>query len=264
MLRLIDGIEIKIKNNMKKIIIALSLIPIVTFAITNEQKEAMLKASIEVLKKQGLVTPNSGVQVLSRQELMSSDWQKKKELEQPHQLKTKGYIHETSNRAYELLHFQEVIKRNKAIEAKMHRPDESHMRHHVDDMLMAYQYVGVPQSEMTEFIGIAPAGTYVKEPAMGWSGAVEFFKTSFGTCAYIENNLTISHGAVRVAEEDATSDVNGKVTLVDVRGNENSGFLYQVEWFDNNFIRTLECANEKYSPDITKAVIELAIRTDKA
>ncbi|STX50965.1 Uncharacterised protein [Legionella busanensis] len=249
---------------MKKIIIALSLIPVVTFAITNDQKETVVKASIQALKKQGLVTPDSGVQIVPRQDLTSPDWQKKKEIEQAHQLKTKGYIHETSDRAYELLHFKDVIKRNEAIEAKMHRPDESHMRHNVADMLMAYPYVGVPQSEMTEFIGIAPAGTYVKEPVIGWSGAVEFFKTKFGTCAYIENNLHISHGAARVAEEDATFDVNGKVTLVDVRGNESSGFLYQVEWFDNHFIRTLECANEKYSPAIKKATLELANRIDKA
>ncbi|WP_419420727.1 hypothetical protein ACNVED_05370 [Legionella sp. D16C41] len=249
---------------MKKVLIAFSFIPVVTFAITDEQKETMVQASIQTLKQQGLVTPDSGVEIVPRQALMLPDWQKNKEIEQTHQLKTKGYINETSDRAYELLHFKEVIKRNEAIEAKMHLPDESHMRHNVAELLMAYPYSGVPQSEMKEFIGIAPAGTYVKKPVIGWSGAVEFFKTTFGMCAYTENNLHISHGAARVAEEDATSDVNGKATLVDVRGNESSGFLYQVEWFDNHFIRKLECATEIYSLNVTEATIELARRTDKA
>ncbi|WP_131782771.1 hypothetical protein [Legionella gresilensis] len=249
---------------MKKLLIVLSFMPAIAFAITNAEKEAMTKSSIQALKNKGFITPDSGIQVVPRQDLSQPEWQKKKEIEQAQQLKTKGYIEETSDRAYELLHFRKVMKRNEAIEAKMYRPDESHMRYHVADMLTAYPYVGVPQSKMTEFIGIAPSGTYVKEPVIGWSGAVEFFKTTFGMCAYIENNLTISHGAARVAEEDASFDVNGKVTLIDVRGNENSGFLYKVEWFDKQFIRTLECANEKYSPDITDATIELAKHTDKA
>lgn len=249
---------------MKKAIVALCIIPFTAFAVTDEQKQAAMQANYKELKKMGLVTPNDGVQVAPRETILSSDWQKQKELAQTKELKTRGYINETSDRAYELLHFKDVIKQHKSIEAKMSKPNESHMRYAVGDMVMAYTYRGVPEKEMTEFIGIAPVGTYVNEPVTGWSGAVEFFKTKFGSCAFTENNINVSHGAARVSEEDATYEINGKITLVDVIGNQSSGFLYRVNWFDNNFIRNLECANENFSKEFTKNTVELAKEIDKA
>lgn len=247
---------------MKRFVIILGLIPSLAFSFTDAEKDIFTQENIKVLQSKGLPTPDSGVELVPRSSLMSSDWQKQKDEKANLNQKKLGYVKEDSARAQELLHFDEVVKTNQAAEAKMYKPSDTHLRHSVSDVLMAYTYVGVPEAEMKEFLGIAPAGSYVNSPTLGWSGAVEFFRNSIGTCAYTENNLRISHGAARIAQEDARKDVNGKITLVFITGTDASGYLYRVKWFDNNFIRELECANSKYSVNTIKAVIDLAKRID--
>jgi len=247
---------------MKKIIIALSLVPMIAFAIKDAQKDAFNKANIEALKKKGLPVPETGVQLISQENMNFKDWQREKFSEERQELKSKGYISKNSDRAYELMHIQAKIKKMKPFETKMFKGNETHMRKKAEDIPFAYTFLGVPKQEMSEFYGIAPAGTYVKTPQSGWTGAVEFFKTTFAHCAYTENNMLAAHGAAQVAEEEAQDDVNGKVTLIDVEGNKSSGFLYRVNWFDNNFNRNLECATKEFSNDIRNQTIELAKKID--
>jgi len=45
--------------------------------------------------------------------------------------------------------------------------------------------------------------------------------------------------------------------------NEESGFVYLVEWWDKKFKRTLECASKHYSETTAKATIELAKKIDR-
>ncbi len=237
------------------IIACMALLPTVTFAITplsDSNSYAIRQSEIKILDKKGLVLPDSGVQIVPRSSL---------NIPIDDQDDTEDH-NKSSKRAYELLHFKDVMKQTSIMEAKMFKPYQTYMRHNVDEMPFAYTYVGVPKTQMTEFIGIAPAGMYIKN--FGWSGAVEFFKTDFATCAYTENNLNISHGGVRIAEEDVKYDVNGKISIIETEGNQISGWLYQVSWFDSNFIRTLECANIDYSQSIEIKTIVLAKIIDKA
>lgn len=249
---------------MKKIIVALSIIPVLAFAMTTEQQESLNQANIEELKKMGLPTPDSGVQLVTQKNMKMKGWQAQKSLAASKELKEKGYINKSSDRAYELMNIQDQIKKMQPLQAKMFKSIESHMRKKAEDIPFAYSYIGVPQGEMTEFYGIAPVGTYVKNPQDGWTGAVEFFKTSFAHCAYTENNMVAAHGAAQIAEEEAQNDVNGKITLIDIEGNESTGYLYRVNWFDNIFNRNLECATKAFSKDIRSAVIELSKKIDKA
>ena len=97
----------------------------------------------------------------------------------------------------------------------------------------------------------------------GWVGAVQYFvNKNIGNCSFAENNVRLSHGSVVVAKELAREDVNGKVTVVNVTGDPGDGFLYEVEWYDQTFFRTLQCANKKFSPYLTEQVITLAKRID--
>ncbi|PJD92671.1 MAG: hypothetical protein CK424_03540 [Legionella sp.] len=99
--------------------------------------------------------------------------------------------------------------------------------------------------------------TFVKDK--GWVGVSEVFeKAGVGLCNYNENNLKYSHGAIILAEEDITRDVNGKATMLDVMGEDSTGYVYNLEWYDNNFFRQLECTNPKYDKSITIKMIEMA------
>lgn len=249
---------------MKKLPIILLALPALAFGITAEQKESFLQQNIQVLKEKGLITPDSGVRVTPRNTLSSPSWTKSKDIADAKQMAELGYIKEDSSRAKYLLHFKDIVKKNAAIEAKMNKPEQTYLRKKTEDMKMAYSYFGVKQSFMDEYIGIAPVGAYVKSPQEGWSGAVQFFKSDLGMCAFTENNIEVSHGAARVAEESARYDINGKISLVNVTGTDASGYLYSVKWFDNTFIRELECANNHFSKQTTAKLIEMAKKVDSS
>ena len=77
-------------------------------------------------------------------------------------------------------------------------------------------------------------------------------------------NVKASGTSALLAMEDVVYDVNNKATIVLVEGSEKSGFIYKVEWYDNENFHELECANMKYSADINDAVVELAKKIDEA
>lgn len=248
---------------MKKIIIALTIIPSLVFAITDEQKDIFNKANIKVLEEKGLPTPGSGVQLVSQESMKMKSWEREKFSEENKELKIKGFIKRESNRAYELINIKSQIEKIQPQKDLVYKGTDSHLRRNVKDIPFAYSYIGAPKDMMIDFYGIAPVGTYVHEPKSGWTGAVEFFKTSFAHCAYTENNMVVSHGAAQIDEEEAKYDVNGKITLIDVEGNDSTGYLYRINWFDNTFNRNLECATKNYSTEVREYTIELAKKIDK-
>jgi hypothetical protein len=48
-----------------------------------------------------------------------------------------------------------------------------------------------------------------------------------------------------------------------VVGTKETGFVYNVEWWDKEFKRSLDCAFEQYSPKILQNTIDLARKIDK-
>lgn len=249
-------------NIMKKTIIALSIIPALALATGNSVDEIM-QSNIEFLKQKGLPTPGSGVQVVPTELVKIDNWQREQYLAQKNQMKSQGYINENSNRAHEIIHIKQEIASLAFRQKGLFKPTDSHLRKSKEEIAFAYSYVGVPSDDVIEYYGIAPVGTYVKEPQSGWTGGVEFFRSNFANCAFTENNILASHGAANISEEYAQYDVNGKVTVIDVQGTNSTGYLYRVNWFDNNFIRNLECAINDYSEQVTRDTIELAKRIDR-
>jgi len=113
-------------------------------------------------------------------------------------------------------------------------------------------------------IGVAPQGAFHEESG-GWSGVAQFFDVkNIGSCSYGVMNVKASGISALLAMEDVVYDVNNKATIILVEGCEKSGFIYKVEWYDNENFHELECANMEYSADINDAVVELAKKIDKA
>lgn len=249
---------------MKKIIIALNIIPALSCAISSEQIEATHKANIEILRKKGLPTPDSGIQLVPQESFKMENWRKEQFNNERKEMLQKGYVEKSSNRAYFLLNLPEKIAKIKALQVNHFKVTDSHLRQNAQEIPFAYTYVGVPNELKLKFYGIAPAWAYSQEAQKGWTGAVEYFKSNFAHCAYTENNIKASHGAGRIAEEVASYTVNGKITLIDVEGNESTGFLYHVNWFDELFNRNLECASNKFSKETLNNTIDLAQKIDSA
>lgn len=247
---------------MKKTIIALSLMPALAFA-ADDARQAILEANYKVLEAQGLPTPKGGVlQVVPSDQIKMAEWQKQKIKSDEAQMKKNGYVRVSSNRAYELIHIESKIKKGFAAEKGMFKGNGSQLRERHEDIPFAYTYAPIPKDSYKVLFGIAPVGTYIQEGQTGWTGAVSFFETDFAQCAYTEDNLVAAHGAARVEESVASYEVNDKVTVIDVEGNESTGFLYRVNWFDSVFNHNLECATPAYSKESTKKTIELAKKID--
>lgn len=252
------------ENIMKKTIIALAILPSLAFAFTEDEQRVFMENNIQVLKEKGLPIPGSGVEVVPASKIKIPAWQKQQFAAEKKEFSKKGYIERSSERAYELMHIKASIDKEKLAKKTFMKPTDSDIRDTPSDMVFAYTYVGVPKGEMLESFGIAPTGTWVKEPQSGWTGAVQFFKTSFAHCAYTENNMVVSQGAARISEDVARYDVNGKVTVIEIEGNASTGYLYQVNWFDNVFNRNLECATMDFSEAVRTETIALAKKIDKA
>lgn len=244
---------------MKKLILALGLIPVIAIGAPSEEMQAEMNKQ---LTKSGLPIPGSGLQVVPNGQIKMTSWQRDKFKADAAEMRVKGYIDETSERAYELMHFDNQVKQRGYSPNPSTNEGDSGLHHSADEIAFSYSYVGVPHAEISEFYGIAPAGAFLQEPQKGWTGAVAFFKTNLSHCAYTEKNMAPGQGAVQVEDNVARSDVNGKLTTVEVMGNENSGFLYNIFWFDVNFYRQLECATASYSTDTLNKTIELAKKID--
>ena len=152
-------------------------------------------------------------------------------------------------------------KEYSARRAIAYNPQDTHLYEVKSNLAMGYGYKGVPANLATKVIGYAPESVYVND---GWAGAVEFFVPNFGgVCAFREVNIEITKSTASIPKEVATYAVNGKLTTVNAVGNKASGFVYEVQWWDKQFRRTLECASKEYSQEVSLKTIELAKKIDK-
>jgi hypothetical protein len=222
----------------------------------------------KILEEYGLTIPGSGIQLVPRSALHLSSEQIKKGAKAEEERRTLGYAVVDTNRPMELLNFHNYAKTQFKLYATNERDQSTHLRKQVNDLKLAFKFKGVPEGNTLAaggnitILGVAPKGGFHQDKG-GWSGAGQFFDAkNIGSCAYSVMNVKASNTAARLAMEDVTYSVNNKVTISFVEGNKNSGFIYKVEWYDDITFHELECANMKYSEDMTKTVIALANQID--
>ncbi|MBA2648974.1 MAG: hypothetical protein H0U75_05100 [Legionella sp.] len=209
------------------------------------------------LEQEGLPVPDSGVKVIPEKQMSSYNETKERRIKAKKDIETLGYINESSPATERLLHLQITASHDLKAHANEINPTSTHLKKSVAELKMAYSPTTVPSTAADEYIGAAPYLTYLQD--RGWVGLIQFFTNkNVGNCSYSENNLKLSHGAIVIAKEDVRDDINGKVTTVEVVGTPEEGFTYSVEWFDNDFFKRVDCANKKYSANLTNAVIDIA------
>ena len=64
-----------------------------------------------------------------------------------------------------------------------------------------------------------------------------------------------------LVEELITYSVNNKPTI-ELVVNDTSGYLYEVEWFQKDYERKLECVSTEYSKETLNQVISMAKEID--
>lgn len=101
------------------------------------------------------------------------------------------------------------------------------------------------------------------ETDRGWSGIKTFFDgKEIGTCSLSVFNIQGSSENIKLNPEGLTYDVNDKASRISVEGSDNSGFVYSVRWYDEKFVRDLECAKSDFKDNIIFQMINLAKKID--
>jgi ferrochelatase len=78
----------------------------------------------------------------------------------------------------------------------------------------------------------------------------------------LETDLKQTKATIRIPADIVTHEVNHKISTSDVQGNSQDGFLYTVEWFDNQLSHKLECVTQTYSRETLSNVITMAKNID--
>lgn len=215
----------------------------------------------ELFIKDGIPLPGSGVHIVDKASIKATNEQKSQTDKFIAMQKTKGYFEKYNEIAVKLLDMPEHSVRELQDHKKLTlSPEDTHLREVKIDLPMNYDYQGIPNNLADTIYGYAPESALVNDK---WNAAVEYFKPHFkGICAYHENNLQLSQSAAYIPKEVVKYLVNGKTTVSGVSGNKDSGYVYEVEWWDKKFKRNLECASKEFSQDTRDATIELAKRID--
>jgi len=178
-----------------------------------------------------------------------------------------GFVKIKEPRAKELMELKQIapihLKKYKGVLS----PTSTHLRPSINELKLAYTFVGVPESDMDKSIGISPYGVYKQikngDDGDGWDGAVQFFdKNGVGSCAFTEHNRKLAHSGVELIKELVSYEVDNKPTILLIKGTKETGYIYKLKWYDATFSRELECANSDYSPKLRADVIELANRIE--
>ena len=209
--------------------------------------------------------PHAGIEIVPLAEMDLSPEELAATISHNNESKTMGYIKNTiSTYPKQLLNIRQQNNLTSASDSKSKDQYNSifvdtHMKTRITNIKLAFKFNGLDISP-SNVIGFAPIGGYV---STGWTGIKEFFiDKSLGTCAFTINNMALLHGGVKISKEAVRYDVNKKPGTLKVEGSNSTGFIYHIDWFDQQYEHDLECANSKYDKKLTESLIAFAQRID--
>lgn len=111
------------------------------------------------------------------------------------------------------------------------------------DINLAFDYIPIRFKGKVKKYGFAPYGIVNEKDE--WLGIVEIFRdASIGYCTYTKYNYKKAGGSISLNGDMVTHKVNKKVTIISVHGLNGVGYMYDINWFDDEFDYKLECANK--------------------
>ena len=121
----------------------------------------------------------------------------------------------------------------------------------------------IPRSlEKLNIIGATAMGLYIKDKN-GWSGYKLFFTLDADTtCAYSFLDLSLSKDKVKLEHGTMRVTVNGKQAYKLAYGSKPSGYVYAVNWYDDDKVYALDCATKRFNKNMLAAIIAMADAID--
>lgn len=168
-------------------------------------------------------------------------------------LKNKGYVEKDNTYTRQLM----KMRMNPPAIARSTQPGSDELKDAVSEIKTTFKFKPVLPNP------VAYAGIGIVTDDGVWSGIKEFFDgKDAGMCTLSVFNISNVKDHIQLNEEGLTYEVNDKPTRITVEGNINSGFMYSIRWYDKNFAREIECANNDTKDSIKVKMIEYAKKVD--
>ena len=132
-------------------------------------------------------------------------------------------------------------------------------------MGVAFDAKEINQSLISSVLGFGASGVYLDN--QGWTAFVEFFEPkdelAGSVCNYQLTSIALNGTSAIMYDDEVKKDVNGKITSYTVKGNDETGYMYSIDWWDSNYYHLLKCANKSFSKKIMSDTVDLASKIDK-
>lgn len=246
------------------------VVPILSLAMTEAQEE---QAKLEIqkiahahLKEMGLPLP--GLEIVKFEEIQRKGSEESAEdsllksqvlaeTTLSERMKTKGYVERYSDGAVYLL----SLKNDEPTAEYDWDPHDTHLKTDLSKIKIAFPYIDTVLVKQPHIIGFSPMGLWANKK--GWTGFTAYFDSpELGICGYTLSNMKEAHGGIRLIDKFIAYDINKKATTLLIEGNETSGFLYVVSWYDPVYMQKLKCATLHFEPIHLPKVVELARKID--
>lgn len=213
--------------------------------------------------KEGLPIPGSGVTIAPSSKLKLKGTIGSKLLNEKIEMKQKGFISSENNEAKTFLNIGAIIS-DQMKKQLVNDPKATTAKKDLSSVGIAFNAKEINQSLISSVLGFGSAGIYLEN--QGWTSFVEFFEPkdiAGSVCNYQLSSIALNGTAAIIYEDEVHKEVNGKITSIQVKGNEETAYMYTVDWWDNDFYHLLNCSNKTFSKEITQKVIDLAKQIDK-
>jgi hypothetical protein len=202
----------------------------------------------------------TGINYVSFKKSSLPDDVKNKMLKNQEELNKNGYVENENSYVDFLLN----IKKGAAQEIRSYKSNpnmlDTHLKSSVSEIQLAITFKEISFIKKDNVIGFAAVNTYSKVKGNeGWEGITEFFTDPIiGTCSYEYDKIK----AVILNKEFTNTMINGKPTHIFIEGTKNTGYLYSINWYTNDRMSMLRCANMKYDRSIMNEMISFSKTID--
>ena len=214
---------------MKKIAILLALAPVIAYAHD-------ISSNIDIVQ---LNSMSFSPELKNEMRAYNSD------------MKNKGYIEKDN--AY----IHQLLKIKTASNARSTQLGSNELKDSESDIKITFKFTSVLPNP------VAYSGIGIETNTGTWSGIKEFFDgKEAGMCSLSVFDISKVKEHIQLNAEGLGYEVNDKPTRITVEGNINSGFMYSIRWYDKNFAREIECANNDMKESIKTKMLEFAKKVD--
>lgn len=142
-------------------------------------------------------------------------------------------------------------------------PYDTHIKSNLEMIPLSIEFNKIYPSSTINIIGYTPQGGW-EDDKHGWSGIVEFFELKdVGICDYGKQKIK----SMEMLDNVIKDNVNKKLTTTNIQGKPDKGYLYSIEWYEEDkndqlYENTVECENDKNDPNILNKITALACKID--